>query len=203
MSCRSASSRGTRISSAPARRAISIARADTCSTSARGPSASMRSAAPTSGQSRPVAAFAATIASRSIISIAAGRIPAAMIPDTAAPASSVDGKVAKKVRVTSGLRRRRSVASVTIPRVPSAPTSAASRSYPGGSAAGPPRSTTVAVGEDHARGEDVVRREAVLQAVRAAGVLGDVAADRADALRRRIGRVVPARARRPRARRRG
>ena len=73
MSCRSASSRGTRISSAPAPRAISMARAETCSTSARGPSASMRSAAPTSGQSSPVAAFAATIASRSIISIAAGQ----------------------------------------------------------------------------------------------------------------------------------
>ena len=35
----------------------------------------------------------------------------------------------------------------------------------------------------------MVRGEAVLQAVRAAGVLGDVAADRADLLARRIGRV--------------
>ena len=38
----------------------------------------------------------------------------------------------------------------------------------------------------------MVRREPVLQAVRAAGVLGDVAADRADLLRRRVGRVVEA-----------
>jgi hypothetical protein len=36
----------------------------------------------------------------------------------------------------------------------------------------------------------VVHREAVLQAVRAAGVLGDVAADRAHLLTRGIGRVV-------------
>ena len=40
--------------------------------------------------------------------------------------------------------------------------------------------------------EHVVRREAVLQAMHAAGVLGDVAADRAGDLARRIGRVVEA-----------
>ena len=40
--------------------------------------------------------------------------------------------------------------------------------------------------------QHVVDREAVLQAVRAAGVLGDVAADRADDLARRVGRVVAA-----------
>ncbi len=41
----------------------------------------------------------------------------------------------------------------------------------------------VAVGGHQARAPDVVDREAVLEAVRAAGVLGDVAADGADALR--------------------
>ena len=50
---------------------------------------------------------------------------------------------------------------------------------------------------------DVVRREAVLQAVRAARVLGDVAADRAHLLARRVGRVEEAVARRRRASRRG
>ena len=40
--------------------------------------------------------------------------------------------------------------------------------------------------------EDVMHREAVFEAVRAAGVLGDVAADRADHLARWIGRVVAA-----------
>ena len=88
----------------------------------------MRSAAPTSGQSTPVAALMATIASRSIISMAAGTIPAAMMRDTAWPASSVEGKVAKMVRVASGLRRIRSTTSVTMPSVPSLPTSAPVRS---------------------------------------------------------------------------
>jgi hypothetical protein len=46
-----------------------------------------------------------------------------------------------------------------------------------------------AVGQDDLKAADVVRGEAVLEAVRAAGVLGHVAADRAHDLRRRIGRV--------------
>ena len=50
----------------------------------------------------------------------------------------------------------------------------------------------LAVGQDDVGGKHVVDREAVLQAVRAARVLGDVAADRADLLARRIGRVVEA-----------
>ncbi len=45
------------------------------------------------------------------------------------------------------------------------------------------------VGGDECRREHMVRREAVLQAVRSAGVLRDVAADGADLLRRGIGRV--------------
>ena len=48
----------------------------------------------------------------------------------------------------------------------------------------------LAVGEHERHAEDVVDREAVFEAVRAAGVLGDVAADRAHALRAGIGRVV-------------
>src|SRR3712207_7896502 len=59
----------------------------------------------------------------------------------------------------------------------------------------PPRSTlfpytTLFRSEHDAQAGHVVRREAVLEAVRAAGVLGDVAADRADDLARRVGRVV-------------
>jgi glycolate oxidase len=48
------------------------------------------------------------------------------------------------------------------------------------------------VRQDELRREHVVDREAVLEAVRAAGVLRDVAADRAHLLRRRVGRVVEA-----------
>ncbi len=47
----------------------------------------------------------------------------------------------------------------------------------------------VAVRQHERRTRDVVHGEAVLEAVRAAGVLGDVAADRADLLARRVGRV--------------
>ena len=72
-----------------------------------------------------MAASAASMASASIISMAAGRMPAAMIPDTASPAWSVDGKAARKVRVASGLRSRRTVTSVTMPSVPSEPTTRA------------------------------------------------------------------------------
>jgi hypothetical protein len=46
-----------------------------------------------------------------------------------------------------------------------------------------------AVGQDRVQPHDVVRREAVLEAVRTAGVLGDVAADRAHDLAARVGRV--------------
>ena len=50
----------------------------------------------------------------------------------------------------------------------------------------------VALRRDQLEPGDVVGGEAVLQAVRAAGVLRDVAADRADLLARRVGRVVVA-----------
>jgi hypothetical protein len=68
------------------------------------------------------------MARESIISMAAGRMPAAMMPDTAFPPSSVEGKMARKVRVASGFRRSFSVTSVTMPTIPSLPTSAARRS---------------------------------------------------------------------------
>ena len=128
ISSRSAASFGTRISSAPALRASSMAFADVCSHSAATPSTSIKSAAPTSGQSTPVAALAATMASVSIISIAAGTIPEAMMALTAFPASVVEGKVAKNVRVASALRRIRSTTSVTIPSSPSLPTTTPVRS---------------------------------------------------------------------------
>ena len=51
--------------------------------------------------------------------------------------------------------------------------------------------------------QHVVHRQAVLQAMHAAGVLGDVAADRAGDLARRVGRVVQAVAARPLRRSRG
>src|ERR671924_47191 len=73
----------------------------------------------------------------SIISMAAGTIPSPMIPETASPASSVSLNAAKSVLTDSGLRTMRSVILVAIPNVPSEPTNAPIRSYPG--AEGPPR----------------------------------------------------------------
>ena len=120
---RSASSRGARISSAPHERTISIGELGRVLDLRGRPSTSISSAAPaSSGQSTPVAATIASIASRSIISIAAGTIPRAMIRETAAPASSVDGNVANSVRVACGLRRMRTTTSVTMPSIPSLPT---------------------------------------------------------------------------------
>ena len=52
----------------------------------------------------------------------------------------------------------------------------------------------LAVGEDDFEAEDVRGGEAVLEAVGAAGVFGDIAADGADGLRRGIGRVEDSRA---------
>ena len=53
----------------------------------------------------------------------------------------------------------------------------------------------LAIRQDHLQADHVVGRHAVSEAVGAAGVLGDVAAERAGRLARRIGRVVKAAAR--------
>lgn len=68
------------------------------------------------------------MASASIISIAAGTMPAEMIAEVAAPAWSVDSKPTRMVRTSSGSRTSRTVVAVTMPRVPSEPTTAPSRS---------------------------------------------------------------------------
>ena len=68
-----------------------------------------------------------------MISIADAPIPAATIPETAAPAASIESKAASTVRTDSGRRSTRSVISVAIPSVPSEPTNAPSRSGPGDS----------------------------------------------------------------------
>jgi hypothetical protein len=53
----------------------------------------------------------------------------------------------------------------------------------------PPRSMTVPSMQHHCHAEQVVGGHAVFQAVRAAGIHADIAADRAGELRRRVGRV--------------
>ena len=98
-------------------------------TSAGVPSTSTsRIAAASTGRSAWTKASTATVISRSIISIAAGITPAAMIPPTASPAERTVGKSSSMVRTSGGLRIRRTVTSVTTPSVPSPPTTNPRRS---------------------------------------------------------------------------
>ena len=155
-----------------------------------------RPARPAGRRRRPAAGRRAARARRpgcvssSIISIAAGIMP---------------GGDDRRHRLAGGVGRRRSrraasprargsgstrtSASVTMPSVPSEPTTTPSRS-----SRPPARSQPddLAVRQHHLEPQHVVGRDAVLQAVGAAGVLGDVAADRAGLLAGRVGRVVEA-----------
>ena len=76
-------------------------------------------------------------------SIATGRTPARMMSETQAPATSLEAKPMRTGRAPSGLRRMRSVASVTTPSWPSEPQTTPRRSRPGASRWAPPSSTTV------------------------------------------------------------
>ena len=112
------------------------------------------------------------------------------MPDTAAPASSVESKAARCV--THGLGRAQE-AKGDLGRDPERPLRAdehAEQVGPGDSGARAAEPHELAVGEHDRQAGDVVDGEAVLEAVRAARVLGDVAADRADLLARRVRRVV-------------
>ena len=110
-------------------------------------------------------------------------------PETAAPAASIVWKPASSVRTACGVR--------TMPeRDARRDPERALRADDHAEEVGPVRVERLAaelddlaVGQDERQAGDVMRREAVLQAVRAARVLGDVAADRADLLARRVGRV--------------
>ena len=65
---------------------------------------------------------------RSIISSAAGMIPAATMAEVARLASSMVSKLARRVRTPSWTRIRRTVTSVTTANVPSEPTTSPVRS---------------------------------------------------------------------------
>ena len=119
-------------------------------------------------------------------------MPAAMMRETASPAASVESNAASSVWTASGRGRIRSATSVTMPSVPSEPTTTPSRSRPGASGTACPSCAMRPSGSTNVAASTWWIGEAVLQAVRAAGVLRDVAADRADLLARRVGRVVVA-----------
>ena len=104
-------------------------------------STSSTAAASTGRPARTNCSTARTI-TRSIISLAAGMPPAAMMSRTAAPAEVTEGKSTRIVRTAGGLRVSRTHTFVTTPRVPSPPTMNPRRSYPGGSGAAPPTVST-------------------------------------------------------------
>ena len=92
------------------------------------------------------------MARASIISIAAGSTPAAMIAEVAAPAWSVDSKPTSRVRTSSGSRVSRTVASVTTPRVPSEPIDGAEQVVAGGVGGVAAERRPVALGGDEVGG---------------------------------------------------
>ena len=77
-----------------------------------------------------------------MISIAAGTMPLAIVADTVRHAASIVVKSNNNVFTASGFGSRRTQISVTMPSVPSLPTTAASRSKSGASSASPPSETT-------------------------------------------------------------
>jgi hypothetical protein len=95
-------------------------------------------------------------------------------------------KLASSTRATWGLGSSLTVTSVTMPSMPSEPVNSASRSKPGlsGIAA---QHQALALDREDVHLEQVVHGQAVLQAVHATGVFGDVAADGAGDLRGRVG----------------
>ena len=121
-----------------------------------------------------------------------------MIALTVAAPSSTSAKSSSIVRTAGGFGVRRTAIAVAMPSVPSPPTNAPRRSKPGGLGVDAAQHGHLAVGQHDLDGEDVRARDAVGQAVRPAGVGGDVAADRAALLARRVGGEVQAvRRRRP------
>ena len=79
----------------------------------------------------------------SIISMAAGTMPAAMMADTVAAPSSTDAKSSSRVRTAGGFGVSRTAMRVAMPSMPSPPTNAPRRSSPAGSGSRPPRTVAV------------------------------------------------------------
>src|SRR6266478_3979292 len=105
--------------------------------------------------------------------MAAGMSPRPMMADTASEASSIRPNTARIVFTAWGFRRMRTARLATEP-------------------------VDLTVGQDHLEAEDVVGGHPVLEGVGPARVGGDVAADGAGLLARRIrGVIEPARAHRP------
>ena len=96
------------------------------------------------------------------------------------------------VRTLDGIGSSRTTISVAIPNIPSLPTKSPTRSGPQGSPWRRAEPDDGRVGQHDLELDDVIGGDAVLEAVRPAGVLGDVAADGAGRLAGGIGDVVQA-----------
>ena len=144
------------------------------------------------GRSRRPRTARPRVAGRSIISRPAGMMPAAMTSATAWPALSTSSNDAITTCAHCGLGSSFTVTSVTTTSMPlradDEREQVVARRIEGRASRSPPARPSIVA----AHAQHVVHGEAVLQAMHAAGILGDVAADGAGDLARRIGRVVQA-----------
>ena len=124
-------------------------------------------------------------------------MPAAMIAATASPAWRTSAKLAMMQRAVCGFGSSLTVTSTITASMPSLPTTSGEQVEAGRVERVAAELDRLAVGGEAAHLEHVVQRQAVLEAMHAARVLGDVAADRAGDLAARVGRVEEAVAARP------
>ncbi|CAB5026513.1 unannotated protein [freshwater metagenome] len=142
-SARSASSWATRIVRAPCVRPISEIRSVSSLTAWGKPETSIKSAAAASvGKPAWIYASTASRHSWSIISKAAGTIPAAMIALTVSAPACTDVKSINMVFTAEKFCIRRTQILVVIPNMPSLPMNAPRRSRPIGSGSSPPSTTS-------------------------------------------------------------
>ena len=132
------------------------------------------------------------IAGRSIISMPPGMMPAAMTSATQSPAPSTVGKPISTARAAGGLRQDAHGHLGDDAEQALGADHHAEQIVALGIEMLAAEAHDLAVDQHHLDAEHVVGGEAVFQAMHAAGILGDVAADGAGDLARRIGRVVEA-----------
>ena len=129
------------------------------------------------------------IAGLSMYSIATGTMPAPMIAATHWLASSTESKPNRTGRAPSGSGMRRTIASVTMPKLALGAADKPEEVIAGRVHRLAADIEDFAVQGDEARAEEIVGCDAVFEAMGAARVHRDVAADRAGELGGRIGRV--------------
>ena len=181
----------TRTSSEPHRPQIATTSSNWAAHSCSAPSSSTSSAAPRpTGYPAWAICSVAAIVAASIISIAPGTMPACDdLGDRLARLSTCESKKATRVRDGLGQRHHPQPDLGRDAERALGADERAEQVVAGRVELRPTELDHLAVGQHDLQPDHVVGGEAVLEAVRAAGVLGDVAADRADDLAGRVGRV--------------